>query len=115
METILILGLVLFVLCVAGTIVHDKYKIVRARNVEQKAKVKAAKNRSAAQEWGELMAQARGNIKSLPKQPAVPTTKRVVKPGSVKTGYHKPGNTPTETEAMTLDELIKHIESLKKK
>jgi multidrug efflux pump subunit AcrB len=130
MITILIVGLLLFIAGVGATYIHDAHKAHMAKVKDTNefmanskpppptALDKAQKQAAAAQKKLQDMLSGSNPVwKSTTKTRTTTTpNKRVIKPGSVKTGFHKPGQVPTETqETMSLEELIKHIESLKKK
>ena len=130
MITILIIGLILFIAGVGATYLHDAHKAYVLRNKETNefvANAKAARKTAFDKANDEVLAvKKKLQAALLSKSPVFKSTtktrttttsgRRVIKPGSVKTGFHKPGDIPTETqETMSLEELIKHIESLKKK
>lgn len=136
MLTIIILGFVLFIVGVGATIFHDAFKKAKARQEAQRQEFKAKKQAKVAQDmstqdfWREEQRKAMENaavIKARNQQrlqdmlsgkntTTKSPSKRVVLPGAVKTGFHKPGDMPTDTqETMSLQDLIDHVESMKNK
>lgn len=126
MVTIIIFGLILFIVAVGATYLHDHMKAGAAerelsREASRTAKVSNTKRvedfaKANADELAKQIARAQSNAASLFKSKTTTTTnksigKRVVKPSASKTNYNK----LSSEENMSLQELINHIESLKKK
>ncbi len=132
---ILILGFVLIILGVGATFAFDKIKAEReasnARRAAMPPKPVPApkvsrprpgpkKTRTLQDANEEFLAAFEASMKSKPK--------RVIKPGSIKAGFYKPGQMPEDTQFMeelfddvstnsklTVQELIAKIEQMKKR
>lgn len=128
MLDLIILGFILFIAGVAGTLFHDAYKKAKeTQNNNRAANAKVRAERQAAFDTANAQAAAakRANNKTLQDLLAGKTSttktksstgKRVVMPGKVKVGFHRPDDLPTETqETMTLEDLINEVVSMKKK
>lgn len=116
MLTIIIYGLIFFIVAVAGTMIYDKRNLMLDPIAQAKAKGLAAKKATTARSKA---AQASSTFKPTPKPQTTYRSKDsfvedlfrsrpVVKAGPVKDG-------DMPDEAITLEDLIAKIEGLKKK
>lgn len=117
MITILVFGLLLFIAAIGGTYLYDKHKAFQAKikdsneftaNSKPDPSILAKANRDAIALKRKMKGFFTNNnpISTRPVSQGGLKT-RVVKPGSSKANYNK-------TETMSLEELIAHIEKLKK-
>ena len=143
MLTILALGLILFILGVGGTYVYDHqkeflatYKVKREQEKVKRAEELAAKKeiikkhieqqkanyarKATNPSWIEDILDVTVNPtkrNSSVSNPKSNVSRRIVRPGNVKVGFHKPDDFPTESKnvEVTIEDLIKQLEARKKK
>lgn len=126
MIAILIAGLLLFIVGVGATFLWDHQKAFFAKRAIDKQQRVAASEKRTMEEAAEqksimdkYFAQAYKPKQPVSK-PAISTSfsrqrNKVIKPGSIKVGFHKPGEPLTEIETTSLQDIIDQVERMKKK
>ena len=108
---IIILGFVLFILGVGGTIVHDKHKANLAKAAEARAARASAPRKSQKDMIQEML-----GMSSIPVYTSKTTTRTTTKPLSQKKKLKGPvtNDDVSINSTLTVEELIAKIESMKR-